>query len=119
MGGWRERYRALGGSVNQEGFGHNGQKFAFHAALAVDASGKLPDGRTFSDIRSFKKLLLEDERQIARNLARQLLVYATGAPIRFGDRAEVERILQDAAPRHYGVRTLVHEVVESSLFLHK
>ena len=28
----------------------------------------------------FKALLLRDEAQIARNLARQLVVYATGAP---------------------------------------
>jgi hypothetical protein len=119
MGGWRDRYRALGGSETDVGFGHNGQKFAFHAALAVDSSGRLPDGRTFSDVRSFKRLLEDDERQIARNLVRQLLIYATGAPVRFGDRAEVERILDDAAPRQYGVRTLLHKVVESSLFLHK
>jgi mono/diheme cytochrome c family protein len=119
MGGWRDRYRALGGAVADQGLGHNGQKFAFHAALEVDSSGQLPDGRAFSDIRGFKRLLLEDEKQIARNVARQLLIYATGAPVRFGDRAEVERMLQDAAPRQYGVRTLVHEVVESSIFLHK
>ena len=119
MGGWRDHYRALGGTAAQEGLGHNGQRFAFHAALAVDSSGQLPDGRTFSDIRSFKKLLLGDEKQVARNLARQLLVYATGAPVRFGDRAEVERMLQEASVRQYGVRTLVHEVVESPIFLHK
>jgi hypothetical protein len=119
VGGWRDQYRAFGGPVAEEGFGHNGQRFAFHAALLVDSSGRLPDGRTFSDIRSFKKLLLEDERQIARNLVRQLLIYATGAPVRFGDRAEVERIIQDSASQQYGVRTLVHRVVESSLFLHK
>jgi hypothetical protein len=119
MGGWRDRYRALGGAVAQEGRGHNGQKFAFHAGLVVDSSGQLPDGRTFSDIRGLKKLLLDDEKQIARNLTRQLLIYATGAPVRFGDRAEVERMLQDAASRQYGVRTLVHEVVESRVFLHK
>jgi hypothetical protein len=119
LGGWRERYRAISGPEAEDGFGHNGQKFAFHAALAVDSSGQLPDGRTFSDVRSFKKLLLEDERQIARNLTRQLLVYATGAPVRFGDRAEVERILDNAAGRQFGVRSLVHNIVESSLFLHK
>jgi hypothetical protein len=119
VGGWRDRYRAFGGPVAEEGFGHNGQRFAFHASLSVDSSGRLPDGRTFSDVRSFKKLLLEDERQIARNLVRQLLIYATGAPVRFGDRVEVERIVQDSAARQYGVRTLVHRVVESGLFLHK
>ncbi|HEY5079703.1 MAG TPA: DUF1592 domain-containing protein [Opitutaceae bacterium] len=119
MGGWRDRYRALGGATAEEGLGHNGQRFAFHEALSVDSSGQLPDGRSFSDIRSFKKLLLGDERQIARNITRQLLVYATGSPVRFGDRAEVERMLEDASTRQYGVRTLVHEVVESSIFLHK
>ncbi len=119
MGGWRERYRALGGQVVQDGIGHNGQKFAFHAALTVDSSGQLPDGRTFSDVRSFKRLLLADEVQIARNLTRQLLIYATGSPVRFGDRAEVERLLERAAGRQYGVRELVHQVTESSLFLNK
>jgi len=119
MGGWRDRYRALGGTEFAEGLGHNGQKFAFHKALLVDSSGQMADGRPFADIRSFKQLLLDDEPQIARNLVRQLTTYATGAPVRFGDRPEIERILQQAAPSHYGVRTLMHEVVQSSLFLHK
>ncbi len=119
MGGWRERYRAIDGAPGAEGFGHNGQHFAFHASLPVDSSGQLPDGRTFSDVRMFKLLLLGDERQIARNLVRQLLVYGTGAPVRFGDRADVERILDRSAASQYGVRTLIREVVQSSLFVHK
>jgi len=57
--------------------------------------------------------------QLARNLARQFIVYATGAPARFGDRAAVEKILQRASAKGYGVRTLLHEVVESELFLNK
>ena len=36
---------------------------------------------------------VEDERPIARNLARQLTIFATGAPVRFSDREEIERIL--------------------------
>ena len=99
--------------------GKGGQKFTFHAALPVDASGQLPDGRPFQDIREFKQRLLTDEAQIARNLARQLTVYATGAPIRFGDRARIEALLQRARARNYGVRTLVHEVVQSDLFRKK
>lgn len=119
LGGWRDRYRALGEGEKSPGFGKNGQPFAFHAAQVVDASGALPDGRKFTDIRDFKRLLLADERQIARNLARQLVVYATGAGIRFGDRAEVERVLDRASSSHFGVRSLVHEVVQSELFLQK
>ncbi len=117
MGGWRERYRATAEGVPAAvGVGHGGQKFLHHWAQPVDASGELPDGRTFADVREFKRLLLADETQLARNLVRQLVVYATGAPVSFGDRAKVDAILQRSAARHYGVRTLVHELVASELF---
>ena len=79
MGGWRDRYRALGEGQSPPGFGKNGQPFIFHLAQPVDASGVLPDGRKFQDIRELKHLLLEDEEQVVRNLAMQLVVYATGA----------------------------------------
>jgi hypothetical protein len=79
----------------------------------------MADGRKFADIREFKRLLLADEAQLARNLAKQLTVYATGAPVRFGDRAHIEKILQRASASHYGVRTLIHELVQSDLFLNK
>lgn len=120
MGGWRERYRAdAPGVAADKGIGKGGQKFAFHSALPVDATGELPDGRKFRDIRDFKHLLLGDERQIACNLVRQLTVYATGAAIQFSDRAPIEQLLDRAAASHYGIRTLVHELVQSELFREK
>ena len=48
-----------------------------------------------------------DPRRLARGLARQLVVYATGAPVTAADRAELDAIVDRAAPRDYGVRTLV------------
>jgi hypothetical protein len=117
MGGWRDRYRAEGaGSTPEPGLAKSGQKFAFHYALPVDASGELPDGRKFHDVREFKQLLLANEEQIARNLVRQLSVYATGAPVRFADREQIETILARARPRQYGVRSLIRELVQSELF---
>jgi hypothetical protein len=116
MGGWRDRYRALGDGEKAPGIGKNGQRFVFHGAQIVDASSTLPDGRRFQDIRELKKLLLQDERQIARNLAGQLIVFATGAPVRFGDRQKVEAILDRTAVKGYGVKSLVHEIVQSELF---
>ena len=119
MGGWRDRYRAQGDGVAEKGLGKGGQKFTFHAALPVDAGGALPDGRTFHNIRDFKDLLLADEKQIARNLTRQLVIYATGSPIRFSDRAEIERILERTQPQGFGIRSLIYEIVQSSLFRNK
>ena len=119
MGGWRDRYRSESEGELAQGIAKSGQKFAFHYALPVDASGELPDGRRFQDIHELKQLLLADDKQIARNLARQLAVYATGAPIHFADRESIEQILERASSSHYGVRSLILELVQSELFLNK
>jgi hypothetical protein len=116
VGAQRENYRALGGDLKASGYGKNGQPFAFHYGLPVDASGVLPDGRQFADVRALKTLLLADERQIARNLASQLIIFSTGAPVRFGDRPELEAILDRAKPTGYGVRSIVNAIVQSRLF---
>ncbi|MHB1422628.1 MAG: DUF1592 domain-containing protein [Gemmataceae bacterium] len=120
MGGYRERYRAVSDKVPPvKGFGLNGQAFAFHYALPVDSAGTLPDGRPFKDVRELKKLLVQDEAPIARNLVRQLTIFATGAPVRFSDRTEIENILDAAKARQYGVRSIVHAIVQSELFQNK
>ncbi len=119
MGGWRDRYRAIGDDAPQKTPAPNARKITFHLAQPVDAAGELPDGRKFADIRDFKRLLLDDEKQIARNLLRQLTVYGTGAPVRFADRPQIEQILQRTSPGHYGVQSLVIELVQSELFLNK
>ena len=117
LGGYREKYRALGdGGPPEKGIGKNGQPFAFHLAKPVDSAGTLPDGRDFRDVRELKKLLLADERQLARNLYGRLVAYATGAPVRFGDRPRAEAALDRTAAGGYCVRDLVHEVVQSEMF---
>jgi hypothetical protein len=117
MGAHRARYRAVAENVKPEpGYGLNGQAFAFHYGLPVDSTGELPDGRAFRDIKEFKRLLLGEEVSVARNLVKQLVVFATGAPVRFTDRGELERILERASAHQYGVRTLVEEIVRSELF---
>jgi len=119
FGGQRDKYRALGEGAHEQGYGKNGQPFAFHLGPVVDASGKLPDGRAFQDVRELKKVLLTDERAIARNLASQLTVYATGAPVCFGDRPRIEVILDQAAAGHFALRSLIQGIVHSELFQRK
>lgn len=119
-GGWRERYRALGGAGEPvSGIGKNGHAFRFSLAQPVESSGVLQDGRSFRDVRELKSLLAADERALARNLLQRLVTYATGAPVSFADRAEVEQLLDRAADSQYGVRTLIHAVVQSEMFRHK
>jgi len=63
--------------------------------------------------------LLKNEEQLARNLTQQMIVYATGAPIRFSDRPAIGKILANSRASGYGVRRLVYEIVQSELFLNK
>jgi hypothetical protein len=73
----------------------------------------------FPNVAELRKLLLADERQLARNVATQLVTYATGAPVRFGDRPQLEAILDQAKTSGYGVASLVEAIVQSDLFLSK
>jgi hypothetical protein len=120
MGGWRDRYRGVDEAVPAEkGLGKNGQPFAYHWALPVDSTGVLPDGRKFEGIRDLKQLLLSNERQLALNMAKQLTIFATGAPVRFSDRAQIEQIVDATKPTQYGLRDIVHQIVQSDLFRNK
>lgn len=121
MGGYRTRYRAFTESAKPEpGIGLSGQRFAFHYGPLVDAAGALPGGPAFSDIREFKQLLLtREERTVARNLVNQLTTYATGAPAGFAGRRQVDNILEQTRATGYGLRSIVHGIVQSELFQHK
>ena len=116
MGGWRDRYRAQGSGTPEPGIGKGGHPFEFHLGPRVDASGQLRDGRKFQDVVELKRLLLSDERALARNLVGQFSVYATGAPVRFSDRAAIEAVLDRCRDSDYGVRDLILELVQSPLF---
>ena len=116
-GGWQDRYRAVGeGEEPAIGFGKNGHAFDFHYGQPVDSSGELMDGHKFTGIEDLKDLLIKDERALARNLVNRFIVYATGAPVSFGDRPSVEEILDRSEKSNFGVRTLLHEVIRSELF---
>jgi hypothetical protein len=120
LGRYRDRYRAVAkGQTPEIGFGKNGWPKAWFAALPVDPSNVTAQGKAFADVREFKKILLEDEPQIARNLTKQLIVYATGAPVRFSDREQLEAIIAKTKTTEFGVRSLLHAVVQSDLFLNK
>jgi hypothetical protein len=119
VGAWRDRYRSSEAGERVTGYGKNGWAFEFRLGKPVDASGQMATGESFRDVAEFKRLLLKDRRQIARNMAKQLVTYATGAPPGFADRAEIERILDAAEKDGSGVRSLIYRVIESKLFTSK
>jgi hypothetical protein len=82
----------------------------------VDTSGTMTDGRAFASISDYKRLLLEDKTAMPHALTRLLLSYSTGRRMGFSDRSEVGGIADQAQKKKYGLRSLVHEVVQSKTF---
>ena len=113
IGNWREFYRVTAktkaGIVELP---RNTSRPAYRGP-DVEQGGQTPEGKPFKDIEEYKKLLLEDKDQLARSLTQKLMIYATGADIQFADREVVEQIVAKLRRKNYGLRTLVHEIVQS------
>ncbi|WP_417388787.1 DUF1588 domain-containing protein [Gimesia sp.] len=117
MGAFRTRYRSLAKGEKVTGIDRAGHDYTYFIAGPTDSRGQLRNGQTFQNIRELKQLLLAEPRQLARNLVQQLIVYATGTPVRFSDRPVVEAILDECGPNGYRTRDLLESVVRSSIFL--
>jgi hypothetical protein len=98
------------------GIDRAGHDFSYTLADVVEASGKLRDGRAFTDVRELKAHFAADDRQLARNLLHQFVLYATGTPVRFADRTKIEAILDACAQDQYRIRDLLHGFIQSPLF---
>ena len=117
IGGFRDRYRSIGtGDSAPRGSIDPRIGISFKLGPKVDASGQLPDERTFAGIAEFKALVADDEHALLHNLAKQLLIYATGRDIAFGDRAALDELVLRTEKQGGGLRTLLHQIVASPLF---
>ena len=116
IGGWRENYRTSG---NGKEVILGGRSMPYLEGPKVDPADELPDGRHFSNIDELKQLLLEDKDQIARALTVKLLTYGTGGAPQSADQPQIEAIVGKAREKDYGLRSLIHEIVQSELFRRK
>ena len=118
IGGWRGYYRSLGEGARVEVRNRN-QGVRYKRGRDVDAADVLPDGRKFHDVDEFKRLIAADPDRIARCLAEKLIVYGTGSGISYADRRAVKEIVESARGSNFGLRDLLHAVVQSPVFLNK
>jgi hypothetical protein len=116
IGGWRGYYRTTGRGkpVTVEG-----RRMPYLEGPKVDPADVMPGGEKFKDTDEFKQVLLKDKDRIARALTEKLVTYATGAAPTTADKPEVEEIVRKVREKNYGLRTLVHGVVQSKLFQNK
>ena len=115
-GGYRSRYRSSGEGDTPAGTLYGRPILEYKDGPPVDAGGVTPDGKSFSGIAEYKRLLLGEEDQVARHFISQLVVYATGTEIGFADRDALSRLVARSREGGYGVRTIIHNVTQSPLF---
>ena len=99
-----ENYDAIGAWRTTEG------------AFAIDASGQLPDGRSFEGPAELRRILTADRDDFTRALTSKLLTYALGRGLERFDRRTVRAIVEALPSHEYRFSGLVLEVVNSLPF---
>lgn len=105
-GQWRDRYVMTDGKKRFTG-------------PKIDSGYQMADGRRFANLDEFRKLVAAEPRKLAANVAEKMLAYGTGAPISFADREAVEAIADTVGRDNFGLRSILHAVVTSPVFLSK
>jgi hypothetical protein len=83
----------------------------------IDASGRFPDGTTFSGMTGLRKILLGQKDQFVSTVAEKLLMYALGRNLQYYDQPAVRAIVRQSAAGNYTLASLVAGVVQSPQFL--
>jgi hypothetical protein len=82
----------------------------------VDASGVLPDGRSFVGASGLREVLREDDQAFARGVTEKMLTYALGRGLERYDKRTVQAITERLRESDYRFSALVLEIVRSLPF---
>ncbi len=83
----------------------------------IDASGKLPDGSTFSGPAGLSHLLLDQHRdEFISTFTEKLMIYALGRGVESYDKPAVRSIIKEAAARNTTIPALIDAIVKSAQF---
>src|SRR5262249_44602826 len=99
-----ENYDALGGWRLSE------------SNTAIDPSGTLPDGTSFTGPAGLRQFLVERREEIVKTVTRKLMTYALGRGVEFYDMPAVRKITHEAATSDFRWSTLILGIVKSTPF---
>ena len=84
--------------------------------FTINASGVLPDGRSFDGAQGLKSILKAQPDAFAETLTRKLLIYALGRGLEAQDDAAVKQIVSQTKANNYRFSSLILGVVKSEAF---
>jgi hypothetical protein len=83
---------------------------------AVDASGGLPDGSTFTGMSGLRSALLRKPELFVGTLTEKLMTYGLGRGLEYYDAPSVRKIVQNARTQDYRFSSLVLGIISSDPF---
>jgi len=86
------------------------------AGQPIDASGLLPDGKTFAGPDGLSGLLLERPNDLVGTITEKLLRFALGRGLEYYDMPQVRAIVRSAAEDDYRWSSVILGVIESTPF---
>jgi hypothetical protein len=102
IGAWRDR--------------QDGEDFRGGDGPPIDATGKLPNGKSFADYKEFKLRLVEQKDRFRRALAEKMFTYAAGRAPEAADRGTIDRCTGAMTAGPDTLHTLIKTIVASEAF---
>ncbi|HEU4712156.1 MAG TPA: DUF1592 domain-containing protein [Pyrinomonadaceae bacterium] len=82
----------------------------------INASGELPDGRSFTGPQGLKSILKAQPDRFTETLTRKMLMYALGRGLETSDAEAVNEIVRKVAADNYRMSSLILGIVNSQPF---
>jgi hypothetical protein len=102
--------------LSLERFDAVGRRRTAEAGAAIDVSGSLPDGSTFSDVDGLERALLRRPELFVSTLVEKLDTYALGRGVEYYDAPATRAIVREARADNYRLTSLILGVVRSRPF---
>lgn len=102
-----------------ENYDPTGQWRERYEKVKIDASGVTADGQKFNGPAELKKILLKEEKKIARNFSKRILSYALGRTILFTDEPALVKLENTLLENDFNPEPFLIELVNSYPFLMK
>jgi len=110
-----EDYDAIGAWRTHQ----NGEGMPNRQQAPIDPSGTLKSGRSFATLADYKKALLAERDLFGRAFVHTMLTYALTRPVGVIDEDAIDEVFKKLKKDGFRIRSVIHGIVDSPLFLTK
>jgi Protein of unknown function (DUF1585) len=99
-----------------ENFDGIGAWRTLEGTVPIDASGTLPDGRSFTGPKELRAVLVSERDAFTRAITGKLMTYALGRGLERTDRRDIAKMAKTIAANRYRFSSVVLQIVNSPAF---